>query len=200
MKYLALGDSYTIGEGLPFEQNFPSQLCQQLKQLHHKSCTLHQLIATTGWTTDELMHAIYNAKPSFDYDLVSLLIGVNNQYRGRSIEEYAYQFYSLLCQAILFAKGQAKHVVVLSIPDWGLTPFNVEKDKTQVSIEIDAYNSVKKQICDSLQVSYIDITNSTREHATDPNYLASDLLHYSVKEYAIWAQKITDLISLNGYG
>ena len=126
MKYLALGDSYTIGELVETSQNFPNQLTSQLVQ-HGINIQLDKIIATTGWTTDELAMAIASYKPTCDYDLVTLLIGVNNQYRGRSIEEYDLQFYSLLCQAILFANARPDRVIVLSRPDWGLTPFNAER-------------------------------------------------------------------------
>jgi lysophospholipase L1-like esterase len=189
MKYLALGDSYTIGELVNYNDNFPSQLVSILngKGIEIK---LDKLIAITGWTTDELSLAIAKEKPSLDYNLVTLLIGVNNQYRGRNLEEYEWQFYALLCQAILYAKGIAQHVIVLSIPDWGLTPFNTEKDKIETSNQIDAFNKINKEITTSLGCKYIDVTTSTREHATDETYLAEDKLHYSKEEYRIWAEKI----------
>jgi lysophospholipase L1-like esterase len=189
MNYLALGDSYTIGEQVAYEKNFPSQIATLLTA-HGKPCTLHKLIAVTGWTTDELAQAIAKEKPTHDYDIVTLLIGVNNQYRGRSTEEYAWQFYSLLCQAVLYAKGNANNVYVLSIPDWGLTPFNTERDKTQTSAEIDAYNAINKQIALDMNCKYVDVTSSSRLHATDTHYLAPDGLHYSEHEYAIWANLV----------
>lgn len=193
MNYLALGDSYTIGELVDYSNNFPSQLAA-LVSAQGKSFALKKLIATTGWTTDELAKAISDEKPSCDYDWVSLLIGVNNQYRGRSIEEYQWQFYSLLCQAILYAKGNPKRVIVFSIPDWGLTPFNKDRDKLQTSEEINAFNSVNKSIANDFGCHYIDVTPSTRDHAENVEYLATDLLHYSDKEYAIWAQKAAEII------
>ena len=189
MKYLALGDSYTIGELVNYSDNFPSQLVAILNKKGIE-VTLDKLIAVTGWTTDELSMAIAKEKPSLDYDIVTLLIGVNNQYRGRSIEEYEWQFYSLLCQAILYAKGVAEHVIVLSIPDWGLTPFNTERDKIDTSKQIDSFNKINKEITLSLGCKYIDVTSSTRDHATNEIYLAEDKLHYSKEEYTIWAEKI----------
>jgi lysophospholipase L1-like esterase len=189
MKYLALGDSYTIGEKVAFEENFPSQLVQVL-QKKAMDVKLHKLIGVTGWTTDELASAIEKENPDRDYDLVTLLIGVNNQYRNRSIEEYRWQFYALLCQAVLFAKGNVKNVVVVSIPDWGLTPFNTEKNPQMVSKEIDDYNAINKELSMRMGCHYVDVTDSTREHAKDEHYLASDLLHYSKFEYAIWADRI----------
>ncbi len=192
-KYLALGDSYTIGETLVYEKNFPSQLTSVLNQ-KGQNYKLDKLIAVTGWTTDELALAIEKERPSLDYDLVTLLIGVNNQYRGRSVDEYRWQFYSLLCQSILFAGGKSEQVVVLSIPDWGLTPFNKEKDIKTVSEEIDLYNQINQEIALDMGCKYVYVTGSTRLHAKDTYYLAHDLLHYAEQEYAIWAQKVAELI------
>ena len=189
IKYLALGDSYTIGEKVDYLQNFPNQFVQTMKE-NGFDIELTQLIAVTGWTTDELAIAIEKARPNFDHQLVTLLIGVNNQYRGRSTEEYTSQFYSLLCQSILFASGNPKNVFVLSIPDWGLTPFNTSRDKIQTSSEIDAYNRINFNITKDLGCNYLDITSSTREHAEDNFYLAEDGLHYSANEYKIWANEL----------
>lgn len=188
-KYLALGDSYTIGESLPLEENFPHHLCKILNQ-KEVAFQLPKIIAQTGWTTDELLSAIAIEKPAFDFDLVTLLIGVNNQYRDRTLEEYYWQFYSLICQAILFARSIPEHVVVISIPDWGLTPFNKDRDKLLVTSQIDAFNNINREIALKFNTNYIDITPSTRDHAQDPYYLASDLLHYSANEYKLWAEKI----------
>jgi len=193
MKYLALGDSYTIGELVPSNQNFPNQVVSLLQE-KGKDCRLDKLIAVTGWTTDELAIAIEKDRPAFDYDIVTLLIGVNNQYRERSLEEYRWQFYTLLCQAILFAYGNPKHVLVLSIPDWGLTPFNTSRDAQLTSAQIDAFNAINQSITFDLGSNYIDVTNSSREHATDKNFLAEDLLHYSANEYTIWAKKVIEII------
>ncbi|MBL7764585.1 MAG: SGNH/GDSL hydrolase family protein [Chitinophagaceae bacterium] len=193
IKYLALGDSYTIGEGLDPSENFPNQVVRKLLE-KGVYIQLEQIIAVTGWTTDELSEAIAVRKPHLRHDWVSLLIGVNNQYRGRSIEEYSWQFYSLLCQAILFAGGKPERVIILSIPDWGLTPFNVQKDKVTVSSEIDQFNQINKTWAEHFGCHYIDITMSTREHAELSEYLAEDQLHYSGNEYAIWAEKVVQII------
>ncbi len=193
MRYLALGDSYTIGELVAPELNFPHQVVDSLTK-KNKQIELTQIIAKTGWTTDELNAAIAIAKPDFNHDWVSLLIGVNNQYRERSAEEYAWQFYALLCQSILFAKSNPSNVLVLSIPDWGLTPFNQTRDAQQVSLEIDELNKINKAISLENGCHYIDITELSRKHAKDNSYLASDLLHYSEHEYALWAEKIADII------
>jgi lysophospholipase L1-like esterase len=193
MKYLALGDSYTIGELVPYELNFPSQV---VAQLHHKGVKLEldKLIAVTGWTTDELATGIYEQQPKPNYDWVTLLIGVNNQYRERSAHEYAVQFYSLLCQALYFVQNKPEHIIVLSIPDWGMTPFNTERDIELTSKEIDELNKLNKEISLHLGVHYLNITESTRTHSKDTDYLASDLLHYSAKEYAIWADAVANII------
>ncbi len=193
MNYLALGDSYTIGESVDYLDNFPSQTTRFIQQKGIQF-NLKKLIAVTGWTTDELAKAVATEKPTFDFDWVTLLIGVNNQYRGRSSEEYAWQFYSLLCQSILFAKGKPQHVIVLSIPDWGLTPFNKERNKEETSAQIDEYNAINQSISSELGCHYVDITTSTRLHAEHTDYLAKDLLHYSPKEYAIWAEKVANII------
>lgn len=196
IKYLALGDSYTIGEAVPYEGNFPSQVTALLNA-QNQPCVLDKLIAVTGWTTDELFSKIEQENPSTNYNLVTLLIGVNNQYRGRSTAEYRWQFYALLQTAIRFAQGNPKQVVVLSIPDWGLTPFNTTRDAQQTSIEIDQYNAINKEISEKLHCHYIDITPSTRAHAKEASYLVADQLHYSEKEYALWAEKIVDLLKAN---
>ncbi len=193
MKYLALGDSYTIGEQVDYNLNFPSQTTRLLQQ-QGIPVVLDKLTATTGWTTDELATALANDPPTHDYDWVTLLIGVNNQYRGRSTEEYHWQFYSLLCQSILYAQGRADRVIVLSIPDWGLTPFNTDRDRISTSQEIDAYNLINKRLAEQLHTHYIDVTSSTRAHASDPHFLAPDMLHYAAPEYALWAQQVASII------
>lgn len=193
MKYLALGDSYTIGELVKSEENFPNQTAALVDDLE-----LDKIIAVTGWTTDELNAAIAKENPATDYDWVTLLIGVNNQYRERSVEEYDWQFYSLLCQSILFANGKAEKVIVLSFPDWGMTPFNTKRDVAQTSKKIDEYNAVNKKWAEHFGCHYIDITPWTREFSKDEEYLTSDKLHLTGKMYALWAEKIAAIISDNG--
>ena len=189
--YLALGDSYTIGESVPLYESFPYQTVQQLRKA---GCPVYaaEIIAKTGWTTDELQAGINNSYLLPVYDFVSLLIGVNNQYRGRNREEYAGQFEVLLQQAIAFAGNNKQHVFVLSIPDWGVTPFANGKDKVAIAGEIDAFNAINKSISEKYQVNYIDITAGTREAAHDTTLLAADQLHPSGKEYARWAMKLAE--------
>lgn len=193
MKYLALGDSYTIGELVSYQNNFPNQ---SVKLVNNQgvNLVLDKIIAKTGWTTDELIAQLAKENPPRDYDWVTLLIGVNNQYRGRSIEEYNWQFYTLLCQSILYAKGKPEHVIVLSIPDWGMTPFNTDRNKVVISKQIDAFNEINKHWSDYFGCHYIEITRSTREHGQLSEYLTEDKLHLSSLEYNIWAHKIAEII------
>lgn len=191
--WLALGDSYTIGESVAAQENFPNQAVALLRK-DELDFQPARIIAKTGWTTDELEAGIVNAALidplRSSYDFVSLLIGVNNQYRGRSVDNYKPEFEELLRKAIHFAGDRANHVVVLSIPDWGVTPFATGGDRVQIAREIDAYNTSNKQIVLQYNVHYIDITPWTREAATDLSLLASDGLHPSGKEYKRWAESI----------
>ena len=187
--YLALGDSYTIGQSVMASENFPSQTVQLLNQQNYNFKS-PEILATTGWTTDELQNNINNHTFTPPYDFVSLLIGVNNQYRGRSVENYKPEFESLLKQAIQFAGGNANRVIVVSIPDWGVTPFANGRDRAQIAKEIDDYNAANRYISEIYKVDYIDITPGSKEAATDLSLVAGDGLHPSAKEYAKWAQKV----------
>ena len=190
---LCLGDSYTIGESVLPAENFPSQTIDLLRKDSY-AFEDPEILAKTGWTTDELQIAIDDNSFRNAYDFVTLLIGVNNQYRGRTVEGYKSEFESLLKQAIQFANGKAEHVIVLSIPDWGVTPFARERDTKQIAVEIDNYNAANKAIAEEYKVGYIDITPTTREAATDRSLIASDGLHPSAKEYAKWSQSLSLLI------
>jgi lysophospholipase L1-like esterase len=191
--YLALGDSYTIGQSVSEQDNFPNQV---VSSMLNNAIPFYpaRIIAKTGWTTDELEAGIVAANIAdplrSSYDFVSLLIGVNNQYRGRTVDNYKPEFEALLKKAILFAGNKADHVIVLSIPDWGVTPFAIGRDRTQIAAEIDAYNAANKEIALRYNVHYIDITPWTREAATNPSLLAPDGLHPSGIEYKRWAEKI----------
>jgi len=192
--YLALGDSYTIGEQVPQHDNFPHQAVALLRKKHFDVAD-PVIIATTGWTTDELAASIREHNLHETFSFVSLLIGVNNQYRGRSIENYRQEFVQLLDQAIVFAKGEPTHVFVLSIPDWGVTPFAEGRDRGQVAREIDAYNAACKEIALDHKCQYIEITQSTRDNGRNPEFLAGDGLHPSAKEYAVWAERLAALVA-----
>jgi lysophospholipase L1-like esterase len=195
--YLALGDSYTIGESVLQADNFPNQAVTLLKaeQIDFQP---PRIVAKTGWTTDELEAGIAQARDNGllleSYDFVSLLIGVNNQYRGRSVDNYKPEFEALLKKAIHFAGDRADRVVIVSIPDWGVTPFANGRDRAQIASEIDAHNAANRQLALHYKVQYIDITPWTREAATDLSLLAPDGLHPSGKEYNRWAIKIAEWI------
>jgi len=185
--YLALGDSYTIGESVLEKERFPVQLVDSLED-YDLHVEVPKIIATTGWTTDELAAGIKEATLQPPYDLVTLLIGVNNQYRGRSVENYRDEFVALLQQAIDFAGGHPEQVVVVSIPDWGVTPFAEGRDREQIAKEIDQYNRVNKEESFKVGTGYVDVTPISREAASDSTLVAEDGLHPSGKMYARWVE------------
>lgn len=191
--YLALGDSYTIGEQVPFADNFPNQTVQLLRRSGFRFYAA-EIVAKTGWTTDELNNAIDHSALLPTYDVVSLLIGVNNQYRGRSATEFKIEFEHLLQRAIQFADNKPYRVFVLSIPDWGVTPFAEGRDRKQVASEIDAYNYICETSAKQFLVNFINITPSLRKDGTDIEFLAADGLHPSGSEYKKWAVKLADVI------
>ena len=194
ISYLALGDSYTVGEGVPLYESYPYQAVQILRK---KGFNLQapEIVAKTGWTTDELQAGINGAKFLPFYDVVTLLIGVNNQYRGKTPELYADEFESLLKQAIAFAGNDNKRVAVLSIPDWGATPFAEGRDRAKITEEINAFNALNKKITSKYKVQYIDITTGTRMAMQDPSLVTKDKLHPSGKEYTKWAEKVAKFVS-----
>ena len=194
LQYLALGDSYTIGEAVTENENFPIQLVNQLSSQNIIFET-PLIIAQTGWTTNELMSAIAEKNIRENFDLVTLLIGVNNQYRQRSLDEYEKHFEQLLQQAIGFACNNPDHVIVISIPDWGITPFASDRDQNKISAEIDAFNDVNKKIAIQHHSHYIDITPGSRFAKSDNSLLASDSLHPSAKEYSRWAGMLQPIVT-----
>lgn len=191
--YLALGDSYTIGELVEAKDNFPHQTVALLNKAVLEVAP-PKIIAVTGWTTDELAAAIKEENITTTYSFVTLLIGVNNQYRGRSVDNYKEEYTALLKQAIGFAGGNADKVFVLSIPDWGVTPFADGRDREQIAKEIDAYNEAKESITVAHKCHWLEITESTRHNSKYMEYLASDKLHYSGKEYAVWAKELAKMV------
>ncbi|WP_113639533.1 SGNH/GDSL hydrolase family protein [Nubsella zeaxanthinifaciens] len=197
ISYLALGDSYTIGEAVEQSASFPHQLVALLKE-KGLDVSEPKVIAKTGWTTDELKAAIEQEKINETFDLVTLLIGVNNQYRGYSPEVYKKEFTELLEMAIGFAKGEQQRVYVVSIPDWGVTEFAQQSGRNQqtISEEIDVFNEINKQITVAKQVSYLDITPASREAVNDNSLIAKDGLHPSEKMYQQWAQRLAASIKL----
>lgn len=196
LSYLALGDSYTIGESVDASERWPMQLAQALRE-SGVEINDPQIIAKTGWTTEELKKAISDADLNPPYDLVSLLIGVNDQYRGYDIQNYPGKFLYLLKKSISLAGDNPNHVLVLSIPDYGVTPFGQEKNPTKISMEINRYNAINKSISDSLGVHYVDITPISKEAINDSTLLAQDQLHPSGKMYGLWVEKaIPNIISV----
>ncbi|MFA1263352.1 SGNH/GDSL hydrolase family protein [Xanthomonas campestris pv. olitorii] len=187
LRYLALGDSYTIGEGVAPAQRWPSQLVVGLRA-YGWNVAPPQIIATTGWTTDELQAGIDAAAPQDPFDLVSLLIGVNNQYRGRPLDEYRQQFDALLLRAIACANGHPARVFVLSIPDWGLTPFARAQsgDAALIGAQIDAFNAIAADRCSAHAVRFVDITATSRDGGDAVDMLVDDGLHPSGAMYARW--------------
>lgn len=187
MRYLALGDSYSIGEGVPETGRWPVQLAAALRS-RGIAIDDPRIIATTGWTTDELSAAMDAAEPLGTWDRVSLLIGVNNQYRGRALDEYRDQFSRLLARAIALVDGAPEHVIVLSIPDWSITPFAHDRDRAVISQEIDAFNAAAAEICNTHGVTFIDITPTSRDGGDEADMLAADGLHPSAAMYARWME------------
>ncbi len=188
MRFLALGDSYTIGESVAPAERWPMQLAAQLRA-SGLPVEPPDIIATTGWTTDELADGIDRADPRGPYDLVSLLIGVNNQYRGWSEDEYRAQFAALLQRAIGFAGGQPNRVLVLSIPDWGVTPFalNAGRNPADIAAAIDRFNAINRAAAERAGAAYVDVTPISRRALADPALIADDGLHPSGAMYAEWA-------------
>ena len=187
LRFLALGDSYTIGEGVDVAGRWPMRLAALLRA-EGVGIADPEIVARTGWTTDELSAGIDAAKPHETYALVSLLIGVNNQYRGRDAEEYRQQFMTLIQRAIAFAGRKPGRVIVLSIPDWGVTPFAQGRDSAAIADAIDCFNAINRAETERAGARYFDITPLSRQAAADPSLVAEDGLHPSGKMYAAWAQ------------
>ncbi|MBP6330030.1 MAG: SGNH/GDSL hydrolase family protein [Dokdonella sp.] len=187
--FLALGDSYTIGEGVDAQLRWPAQLATRLREEGH-SIDPADVIATTGWTTDELASALPSAQLRDRYDLVSLLIGVNNQYRGRDPENYRIECAGLIDFAIGKANGRAQRVMVLSIPDWGVTPFAAAQgaDAERVAAHIDHFNAIARELSIARGTAWIDVTDISRGAGRD--MLTNDGLHPSAEQYALWAERV----------
>jgi len=187
-RFLALGDSYTIGEGVAESGRWPVQLAEALRR-EGFAIGDPRIIATTGWTTGELAAAIDAAEPlGDDWDLVTLLIGVNNQYRGLGLDDYRAEFRALLERAVGHAGGRASRVLALSIPDWGVTPFAEKegRDPRTIAAEIDAFNAVAREQCDARGVRHADVTAVSRRHGREDAMLSEDALHPSAAMYGLW--------------
>ena len=194
-KFLALGDSYTIGESVSENERWPVQLAKKLRE-KGKSIGEPLIIATTGWRTDDLMNAVNKAHLKNEYDLVSLLIGVNNQYQGKSSEQYVIEFEDLLKTAIQLAKGKKENVFVVSIPDYGYTPFGKPK-QAEISKALDRFNEINKRITEKAGIKYINITDISRQGIHQPELVADDGLHPSGKMYSLWVDRIVESLVVN---
>ncbi|HEX2532681.1 MAG TPA: SGNH/GDSL hydrolase family protein, partial [Chitinophagaceae bacterium] len=185
LRYLALGDSYTIGEGVPLFRSFPYQAVQELRR-SGIPVSAPEILARTGWTTGELEAAMSGYVFQPPYDFVTLLIGVNNQYRGKSVDTYVPEFRRLLEAAIGLAGSAANRVAVLSIPDWGATPFAEGRDQPSIYAAIDAYNAANRQLTEAAGAQYIDITPGSRQVAEQARLVTEDGLHPSPEAYREW--------------
>tara|TARA_R110000868_G_scaffold269316_2_gene528701 strand:+ start:1027 stop:1734 length:708 start_codon:yes stop_codon:yes gene_type:complete len=189
--YLALGDSYTIGQSVCESCRFPEQLKKSLSNLNPANSYPLTIIAQTGWTTSNLLSAIDSQMPSSTYDLVTLLIGVNNQYQNRPFSLYEKEFPELVTKAIAFAKGDKAKVIVVSIPDYAYTPFGQQTgNQGRISTEIDSYNTFAKKYCIDNGIEFTNITDITRDGLTDPNLVAQDGLHPSQLAYSKFVERI----------
>ena len=205
IRWLALGDSYTFGEGVAETDRWPVLVASQLRAAG-VDIAEPRIIASTGWTTDELSTAMDMAEPLGSWDFVSLLIGVNNQYRERSAADYREQFHALLKRAIALAGNRPGRVLVLSIPDWGVTPFAIaqDRDAAQIADQLDAYNAVAAELCARHDVAFVNITPASREYGGQTAMLVGDGLHPSAAMYAIWAETavpaVAQLLRMPGGG
>lgn len=194
-RFLALGDSYTIGEAVLPSERWASHL---VRRLHALGADVDDplIVAKTGWTTDELAAAIDEASPRGPFDVVSLLIGVNDQYRGRTADDYREPFAGLLARAVSFAGGNPRRVVVISIPDWGVTPFAEKegRDPVVVAREIDAFNAINFREATERRARYVDVTPVSRRAASEPDMLAADGLHPSGRMYDEWALLLSSVV------
>ena len=186
MRFLALGDSYTIGEGVTDDARWPNQLTRDLRA---RGFALDdpQLIARTAWTTDELADAIASASPCGPFDLVTLMVGVNDQYRSREVQSFADEYAKLLHRAVALAGDEPERVVAISIPDWGATPFAEGRDRPRISAEIETYNGRAAALARGAGVHWLDVTAISRAMREDASLVIEDKLHPSVEMYRRWA-------------
>ena len=190
---LALGDSYTIGEGLSLTDSFPYQTVQSLRRVG-VSMNAPEIVARTGWTSEELLQNLERHTLQPFYDFVTLLIGVNDQYRGRSLVYYEKDFHQLVGKAISLAADQPSQVIVLSIPDWGRSPFAEGKNKDEISVNIDHFNELNRSLSGEMGVNYLEITSALRQIGTDASIYTADRLHYSSSIYKDWSDLISSII------
>ena len=189
INFLALGDSYTIGQAVRISERWPVLFT---KSLNEKGYPINpsEIIAKTGWTTDELISALKKIEVKNDFDLVTLLIGVNNQFRGRDSEEFRVQFIELLDMSIEYAQGKPANVIAISIPDWSVVPFAKDRNKRKISREISKFNTIIKEEALKRKVSFVDVTELSRKAKTDFTYIAGDDLHFSGSMHQLWVDEI----------
>lgn len=193
--YLALGDSYTIGEGVSLQKTFPYQVVTGLRKKGF-AFSAPEIIAKTGWTTSELAAAAEDHTFLSKYDFVTILIGVNNQYRGQTVEAYKLELEALLKKALGLADGKKERVIMVSIPDYSITPFGQKMDAGTIKHEIDLFNSINKALSVQYKIHYADITEGSRDAKEDKTLLAEDGLHPSEKEYKKWASEIAQYMTV----
>ena len=193
VNYLALGDSYTIGTSIDIIDGYPNQTFQLLKSAGIKMSSL-QIIAKNGWTADDLKNGLANADKKIAYQVVTIMIGVNNQFQGRTMSEFEVGFLSILKSAIALTGNKPKRVFVMSIPDWGITPFASGRDRKVIAEEIDHYNTICENYAKSYGANFINITDVYRIDGYKTDYLSVDGLHPSKLEYTKWAIKLTQQI------
>lgn len=197
INYLALGDSYTIGQSVCETCRFPEQLKLGLKSIYPQSNFSLKIIATTGWTTSNLISAINTQNPDPNYDLVTLLIGVNNQYQGKDFSLYEKEFPQLVTKSIALAKGDKKNVIVLSIPDYAYTPFGkMSMNPEKISTEINQYNTFAEHYCMTNGIIFVSITDITRQGLNNPALVASDGLHPSEAAYRMFVEKMLPQVKM----
>ena len=193
-KFLALGDSYTIGQSVEINERWPVQFLKELKTSTSAIDTL-QIIAQTGWRVDQLNEVMNNSDLEAPYGLVSLLIGVNNQYQGQKANSFKPEFIEILERSLKLVDNRKERLFVVSIPDWGASPYGATLNRTQISKEIDEFNSVLKEESEKRGIRYFNITTISRRALTDNSLIASDRLHPSGKMYKLWVDKIIPVIS-----
>ncbi len=191
VRLLALGDSYTIGHNVQAQDRWPSLLAQAFR-LSGIDFAEPEIIARTGWTTRELQQAVEQSAPAMNFDIVTVLVGVNDQYRHGTAEAYGLEFKRLLSRAITLTGGRADRVIVLSIPDWGVTPFAAGGDREKISSEIDGFNRANREAARALGVRYVDVTTTSRRAIAEPHLIARDGLHPSRDMYRAWVELIRD--------
>lgn len=189
VRILALGDSYTIGESVAVESSWPLRLAAALRSEGRDVAAPH-VVARTGWTTDELASAIDAARLDGPFDLVSLLIGVNDQFRGRPVGDFRPRFRELVGRAVRFAGGRADRVIVLSIPDWSVTPFAEGRDGARIAAELDTFNESVRSGANRAGARYVDVTPISRRAGAEPDLIAPDGLHPSARMYEAWVDAL----------